>query len=329
MASPLRSLISWVLAVVACALTVVAIGATWMHHQLLNSGAYTEASVRVLRVHSVQNLTAKLLADEVVAQQDQVRAALPAALQGLTGAATTALADAAQKAALAGLRDGTLEPLWRTASRDAHTQFVHWLADEPTGAKNAAVELDLQPIIERIAKRVGISDALIAQEREATGGAAIALLKPGQYDSTRTDARRLGQAATATVPLAVLVALVSIVIAPRRRWGFVRVGIAAAAAGGVVVLAAPTARTHLIDGLVDGGAARPVAVAIWDATSPALLHVGWYAVIAGLALAAVAIVTAPRRRAPEPPERARRSPHAGERVVRARGGAVAPPAPRR
>jgi hypothetical protein len=291
MGSPLRSLASWLLAALACLLTVVAIGATWMHHQLLNTEAYADASVKVLRVHSVQNLTAAFLADQLVAQQSTqagIAQALPPALRGL---ATTRLHDVAEKAAREALRAGALEAVWRTASERTHLQFVRWLDGRSSGNGNGDVELDLQPAIEIVARRVGISDDLIAAEAAASGGATISIVRRGQYAASRADARRLGQAATLMVPLTLVVALVSIAVAPRRRWGIMRIGLAGAAAGGVVLIARDTVRTRLIEGLVDGGAARPVAHAIWNATSPSLVHVGWYAVIAGAAVAAAAFAT--------------------------------------
>lgn len=292
-------MLSWLLAAAACLLAVVAITATWMNREVMDSGRWTETSVQVLRDSQVQELTAAFLADQLVAQQatnDTVRDALPPALRDFSGTATAALGKVAERAALDALRARALEDLWAEASRSTHAQFVRWLDGREARAGTDPVTLDLQPAIERLARRVGISDAVIAKASAASGGAEVPLVQAGQFEQTRTDAHRLEQASTLTLPLAIVVAALSILVAPRWRWGFVRVGIAAAIAGIVVLLGAPELQSHLIAGLVEGGAARPVASTILDATTPSLLRVGWLTTVGGAVVAILAFATRPGRR---------------------------------
>ncbi len=292
--SGLRSLTSTLLAVLACALAVVAISATWMHGELMDTDRWTATSVEALRDPQVQELAAAFLADQLVAQQetvDGVREALPPALQGLSGTATAVLRRVAERAALEALRARALEDLWADASRTTHEQFVRWIRGQDVRRSGDVVTLDLQPAVERLARRVGIADGVITAATVATGGAEVRLVSAGQFDQTRRDAHRLEQAATLTAPLALLVAVLSILVAPRRRRALVRVGLAAGVAGLVIVLVAPQLEAHLRAELIDGGAARPVARTILASTTPSLITMGWVTAIVGAAIAGLAALT--------------------------------------
>ncbi|MDO9353827.1 MAG: hypothetical protein Q7T55_09030 [Solirubrobacteraceae bacterium] len=300
--SGMRSFVSSLLAALACALAVVAIAATWMDRQVMQSEHWTETSVQVLRDPQVQALTASFLADQVVSQQDAIRDALPERLKPFAGTATAALRDTAEKVALDALRTGALEGLWREASRSTHEQFVRWLDGRDVSRRGDLVTLDLQPALDRLALRAGIPQGLVDRAAESSGG-RVALIRAGQFEQTQRDAHRLEQAASLTLPAAIVVALLSILIAPRRRWGIVRVGLAAAVAGAVVVLAGPQLRAHLADGLVDGGAARPVAASILDLTMPSLVLAGWLTAVGGAVVAVLAFATRPGRSSSRPRSR--------------------------
>lgn len=306
----LRSLLSWLLAAVACALAVVALAATWMDRQVMQTANWTDTSVLVLRDPEVQELTAGFLADQLVAQQqtvDRVRDALPPALRPFSGTATAALGQVAERTALEALRERALEDLWATASRDTHEQFERWIetAGEPTGDEDP-VTLDLQPAIVRLAQRVGIPESIITESSRASGGARVPLVPAGRFEETRRDLHRLEQAAGLTLPLAIVVAVLSVLVAPRRRWAIVRIGLAAGIAGLVVAFAATELRAYLIDGLVDGGAARPVARTILELTTPDLVRTGWVTAVVGAVVALLAFVTRPGR--PKPPREPARRP---------------------
>lgn len=299
----LRTFLSWLLAIAACGLAVVALAATWMDREVMHTANWTETSVLVLRDPDVQKLTAGFLADQLVAQQetvDRVRDSLPPALKPFSGTATAALGQVAEEAALDALRKRALEDLWATASRDTHRQFRRWIetAGESSASGDDPVTLDLQPVIERLAQRVGIPDAIIAEASRASGGAVVPLVQAGRFEQTRRDAHRLEQAASLTLPLAIVVAVLSVLIAPRRRWALMRIGLAAGVAGLIVTFAATELRAYLIDGLVEGGAARPVARTILELTTPDLVRSGWLTAVAGGVVALLAFATRPGR--PEP-----------------------------
>jgi hypothetical protein len=297
--SGMRSIVSSLLAALACGLAVIAIAATWMDRQVMDSDHWTETSVQVLRDRQVQDLTAAFLADQVITQQDAIREALPARLKPFAGTATAALRDTAETVALDALRTGALEDLWRTASRSTHAQFVRWLDGDAQARRGSAVTLDLQPALDRLALRAGIPQELVDRAAETGRAGRVSLVRAGQFEATRTDAHRLERAAASTLPAAVVVALLSILVAPRRRTGIVRIGLAAGLAGAAVIIGGPELRSHLIAGLVDGGAARPVAAAILDHTMPSLVLTGWLTAVGGVAVAIIAFATRPGRGAPQ------------------------------
>lgn len=288
-----RSAVSVALAVLAMACGVVAIGATWMHHQVMNETQWSDSSVKVLRDPAVQKITADFLADQTVdqLQSSAVASVLPEALRVI---GSERIGDLAGQAALRALRDGTFETQWRTASATTHAQFVRWLHGQDTRIEGGKVVLDLQPVVDKLAQQLGVPTDLVKQAEAATGGATIVLLQRDEYEQTRHDVARLERLAVLTPLVALALALLSIVIAPRRRTAVVRIGIAAIGAGLIVLIASPLMRTSIEHGLIDGGAASSVARSIWSVTSPDLIRAGWLTAVAGAALAAAAALTRPR-----------------------------------
>lgn len=302
MVGGVRLFSSWVLALATTALAVLAIASVWADRQLLDSDTWTQHSVEVLRDPEVQRLTAGFLADELVNQQattDGIAAALPQQLQGLTGTARSVLHALAERTALEALQARALEPLWADAMGATHAQFLAWLDGQGATTRGDQVELDLQPILAALARRVGVPESLITAGASA-GGAQIAVIEAGQYERTREDSRRLEQLASAMLPLTALAAALSVIVAGRRRWATVRVGVAISAAGLIVLAGAGAIGDRFVGNLIDDGAAPAVARAIWDAVGPPLTQSALITAVGGAGLAVLALLFWPRRNGPLP-----------------------------
>lgn len=300
----LRSLLSGLLLVAATVLAVVAIGASWARHQLLNTDVWTGHAVAVVHDPAVERVTARFLAEQVVAQQAAARDArdlLPAQLQALADAPAAKAERVVERVALQAIRSGTLDDAWERTMRDTHEQFVAWIAGGEHGDDaQMGVDLDLEPIVAQTAREAGVPDAVVeigADQVQAT----VSLVRGGQYATARQDANWLIDRADQVAPLAVLLAVLSVAFAHRRKWAVVRVGVGAALAGLVVVAAASAIGDHFIDALAGDGAAPAVAGAIWDATGPPLTQLGWIVAAAGVGLALLAVVLwrEPAVRAPQ------------------------------
>lgn len=298
----LRSLLSGVLLLVATASAVVAIWCVWAQRQLLDTPTFTARSVEVIRDPAVQEETASFLAGELVSQQESVREAADLLPQRLQAAVDTVLAGGgrvAEAAALEALRSGRFDRLWADAMTATHSEFVRWL-DAPADGSGTArrgdvgeVELDLQPLIERLARGVGLPDALIAAGAQATDSQVV-IIQAGQYERTRAFAQRLERGAALMAPLAIFAAVLSVVFARKRRWAVVRVGAGAALAGVVAAASAPWIGDAFVQAMANDGAASAVAEAIWGSVEPPLTQLAWIVAAAGAGLALLATIVWPR-----------------------------------
>ncbi|MBJ7471248.1 MAG: hypothetical protein JHD16_08090 [Solirubrobacteraceae bacterium] len=293
MTGGLRSLLSGVLLVIATAAAVVAIWCVWAERQLLDTATFTTRSVEVIRDPAVREETAAFLAGQLVDQQEAVRQAagqLPPELRATVDALLDGGGETAQATALEALETGAFDGLWGEAMTGTHGAFVQWLDDPGQG-----VELDLQPLIERLARDVGLPDQLIAAGSDASGAGAVRIIEAGQYEQTREFARRLERGAALMAPLALVAAVLSVLVARRRRWAVVRAGAGAALAGVIAAVSAPWIGDQLVAALADDGAATAVAQAIWASVEPPLSQLALLVVAAGTGVALLATIAWPGR----------------------------------
>lgn len=295
----LRSLLSGLLLVVATVLGVVAIGAVWAERQLLDTDVWTGHAVAVVHDPAVERVTAEFLAQQVVAQQAAAREArdlLPAELQALADAPAAKAERVVERVALDAIQAGALDEAWKATMRDTHAQFAAWIeGGEHTDDAQRGVDLDLEPLVSETARAAGVPDAVIAIGADQVDG-EVPLIEGGQYGEARQDAAWLRDRAALVAPLAIVVAVLSILVARRRKWATVRVGIGAALAGLFVVVAAPRVGERFVDAMTDDGAAPAVASAIWASAEPPLTQLGWIVAAAGLGLALVVAVLWPSGR---------------------------------
>ena len=284
---------------IASASAVAAIWCVWAQRQLLDTPAFTARSVEVIRDPGVRQETAAFLAGELVAQQSAVRQAadlLPARLQASVDSVLAGGGEVAEAAALEALKSGKFDALWAEAMRETHREFTRWLR---ASANSPAVELDLQPLVERLAEGVGLPAPLIAAGAKATD-TGVVIIQAGQYEETRQFAQRLQRGAALTAPLAIVAAILSVVFARKRRWAVVRVGAGAALAGVVAAASAPWIGDQFVAAMSSDGAATAVAEAIWASVEPPLTQLAWIVAAAGAGLALLATALWPRGAPPQP-----------------------------
>ena len=289
----LRTLLSGLLLVLATVSAVAAIWCVWAQHQLLDSPTFTARSVEVIRDPGVRRETAAFLADELVDQQEAVRQAadlLPDRLQAAVDSVLAGGGEVAEEAALQALESGQFDGLWGDAMLRTHEDFTRWLRASGPGSE---VELDLQPLVERLARGVGLPDTLIAAGAEAAD-ARIVIIEAGQYEETRELAQRLQRGAALTAPLAIFAAVLSVLVARNRRWALVRVGMGGALAGVAAAASASWLGDRFVVAMTDDGAAATVAQAIWASVEPPLTQLAWIVAAAGAGVALLAAIVWPR-----------------------------------
>jgi hypothetical protein len=102
-----------------------------------------------------------------------------------------ALQNVGTRAANFVLGTAAAQTLWEEANRRMHTQLVNVLEGNKVrniSTENGDVVLDLRPLLERVAGRLGIEDRLKANQSETTG--QITILHSDQLNPRRRPSRR-------------------------------------------------------------------------------------------------------------------------------------------
>lgn len=294
----LRSFLSGLLLVVATVLAILAIGAVWAERQLLDTAVWTGHAVAVVHDPAVERVTAEFLAEQVVAQQQAAREArdlLPEELRALADAPSAKAERVVERLALEAIRSGTLDAAWADTMSSTHAQFAEWIqGGEHADEGQLTVEFDLEPLVVQTARVAGVPEAVIKIGADRVD-ATVPLIEHGRYADARRDANWLRERAALVAPLAIIGALLSVLLARRRKWATVRVGFGAMAAGLVVVLLAPRTGERFTETMTGDGAAPAVARAIWVSLEPSLTQLGWIVAAAGAGLALLAAVLWPER----------------------------------
>lgn len=209
--------LSTLLVIIASILTFIAILATWVREEALNTDQWVHTSTTIIKKPAVQKETASYLADQLAAaaSTDRLEGLLPqkakplaAPLQGLAG-------DVAERTALRALGRQEFQKIWERANRISHTQLVNAINSD----RGRAVVLDLRPMLGRIAERTGFALNPAVQDR-----GIIKVLDSEELGQIRTAAKLLRGLAWWAAALALAAFAAAIAVAGDRRRAVVRAG---------------------------------------------------------------------------------------------------------
>src|SRR4051812_28566581 len=277
----------------------VGVFAVWVNRQALNTDNWTDTSGKLLENKKIQSTVSAFLVDELFSNVDvaaELRSVLPPQASPLAGPAAAGLQELAGRAAPELLASPKVQQAWRDANRAAHKQLLTILnggSDVVTTA-NGVVTLNLHPLVDQLASRLGISPDAVAAARAklqgAPGAAArgvaqqkLGLTLPpssGEIEILRSDELDLAQSAAKGVrhlavvftvlPLLLFAAAIALAGGWRRvalrttGWCFVGIGI-------VVLLGRRVGQGAVVDALVSNDSVRPAAEAAWS-IGTTLLH---------------------------------------------------------
>jgi hypothetical protein len=171
------------LLIAAAVLTFLYAMASWVDRQVLDTDEWTTTSSELLENENVRETLATYLVDQLYANVDvasELRAALPPAARGLAGPAAGGLREFSDRAARRALEGPRVQATWEQLNRAAHEEFVAIVKDEERGNVSTAggeVTLELRPVVENIAQRVGLSG--LAQKLPPDAG-SLTVLKSDQ-----------------------------------------------------------------------------------------------------------------------------------------------------
>lgn len=190
-----RSILVWVLVVLATLVTFGAAAEVWVKNQLLDTPAWVRASDKVLADPAVRTALADYIVDQVYSNvdvQQELSAKLPEDWQGLAGPLT---------AAVRGPLTGTVEKLlgspkiiaiWHNVNTRAHETLVNVLEDKMKygNSTDGKVVLDLGEVIRAVATNLGLPKSAV--DRIPADAGQITLIQSSQLAAVQTTVKVLG-----------------------------------------------------------------------------------------------------------------------------------------
>ena len=302
-----RSWLVWGLVVLATVLLLVTSMTVWTKRQLLNTDAWTNSATELLADDQIRGLLASRIADllnQRVDVQAQLEERLPPRAQSAAPAVAAALESATARVVDTFLSTARAQTLWENINRRAHTAIVNVLEGKDAGAistANGDVVLDLRPMIQQVATRLGIEDRLKEGANPNTG--QIVILRSDQLETAQT-AVRVFRFLTVFLAILVLVlyALAVYLAHPRRRIVLAGVGTSLLLSGLILAIVRRAAGNLIVESLVKVKANRPAVLTAWLVETNllrdiaiALIAYGFLAIVAAFLAGPSRPATAVRR----------------------------------
>jgi hypothetical protein len=295
-----RSAAVWIVLVIAGLLLLLSSFAVWINRVALNTGVFTDTSSSLLDDPQIRSAIANRAVDELfdnVDVQSEVKAQLPKSYKSLSGPATAGLRQASYEIVDRALRQPAFQDLFRVALEQSHKTLVEVLegGGERISTEQGEVTLDLRPIVQEAADRIGIG-AQIADKIPADTG-RIVILRADELD-TAQNVFELLKALAWVLPVLTLLAFGLAVWASGDRRSAVRnIGIVLVAAGVLGLLAASFTRNYVVNALVSQQDDREAASNAWNILSELMRGSFRFMVWIGILFLLAAWLAGPGRRA--------------------------------
>lgn len=320
-----RRVAYWVVLAVTTVVTTLSVLSVWANRQLLNTGAWTDTSTRLLQNQAIRDETASFLADQLYANVDvegQLRGFLPKDLKPLAAPAAAAARNVVDDAAAQALENPKVQAGWAAVNRKAHESLVKLIEDRGayTSIQGNRVVLNLRPILVSTASRVGLGQAV--QAGLPPDAATVEILRADELPMVQEGARALRTFDWVLRLLVLLgLGLAMWLARGRRAEALVACGAVLVIAGLAALLVRSAAGGIVVDQLATSEAVRPAATAAWSIGTQLLATMAWSTIFVGLPAVAVGLLLGPWRWARG--VRARLAPMAREHVGYLFGTAMA------
>ncbi|MGP8300619.1 hypothetical protein ACTPOK_22365 [Streptomyces inhibens] len=293
---PGRALAGGVLLLVGALLLPLSLAATWARAELTETDSYVAAVAPLAQNAAVQEAVVDDVTDGVMAH---VR------LDGLLKAVPRAERPAVRKHFTRGIREFVgkqvrqvvtgrgFPAMWNGVHRTAHRMLDGTL----TASGDAAVTLDLTPVVERVKHQLSHNGmGLDILRRVPRAGVEIVLLKAPDVPRIRAVYDVVGTGAMLLPPTAALCLGGGLLLARRRRRALICTGSGCAVAAALLAALLALVRSRTLDAL-PAMVSRPAAGAYADALTDPLRTGVWLVVGAGTLTAALAAAGPPAARA--------------------------------
>jgi hypothetical protein len=278
-----RRILVWTLIVLAALIALVSTLTVWVKEQLLDTDEWVAVSGELLQDDKVRGALSIALTDALIDKADlaaRIEQRLPSQLDPLAQPIAGFIETRAPVAADQLLSTPRVQAVWEEINRRVHTRLVALLKDEEgdrvTVEEGGDVVLDLQPLVERLATRLGVEGAL------APDAGQITIMRSEQLAAAQK-AVRVVNVLTVFLGLVVLVLLALAVYLAR---GFRREALRGAGAAllivGIILLIVRRVVGNAVVEALASDQTEPAAGAAWIIATDLLQNVAVALVVYGI-----------------------------------------------
>ena len=260
--------------------------ASWVDRQVLDTDEWTKTSSELLENENIREALATYLVDELYANVDvegELRAALPPETRGLAGPAAGGLREFADRAANEALARPRVQATWEQLNRAAHEEFVAIVKDEQRGnisTTGGEVTLELQPVVENIAQRVGLSG--LAQKLPPDAG-SLTVLKSDQLGLAQDLADIIETLVIVLLVLGLFLYGLALYLSRGRRRETLRaIGLIFVAVGVLLLILRSFAGNIVVDELAKTATVESAANDVWEIATSLLSAIAGNLIINGI-----------------------------------------------
>ena len=295
-----RRITIWVLIVLAGLIGLVSALTVWAKRQALETDRWVATSSRLLEDDEIRGALSLYLVDQLYANVDvaaELEGRLSPELQPLAAPLSGALRELSVRAADRLLSRPGVQTLWEEANRRAHEAFIRIVDDEgeflQTGEGD--VVLDLQPLVQQLAARIGLSEEQV-EERLGPDAGRIVIMESDQLGTVQTVVELIRKLSIFLAIVILALFAVAVYLARGRRRETLRaVGITFVVVGGLLLVIRNLAGDWIVDTLAEGQSVRDAASNAWLIGTDLLSGVAWTAIAYGAIIILAAWLAGPSR----------------------------------
>ena len=271
-----KSILSWVLLVLACLLAVVSVLVVFARNEVLNTDSYLQTVTPLASNPAVQVAVAKRVSNRLIEETDlqqRVKSALPAKAGFLATPITSGVENVTDQIALKFVQSERFQKLWVAANRRSHRQMVALLTGSTEGAfqsRNGEVTVNLTQIENQVKRALDARGITVFDKVPTVNGPNLVLLRSTQLAKIQRLTRALDRLAIVLPIVTVLLFAAAIVLTRNRRRGLVRAAAGLALSMALVLVVAAVVRNQYLSSLLPSQS-RAAAAAVFDALAALLL----------------------------------------------------------
>ena len=295
-----RRITIWVLIVLAGLIGLVSALTVWSKRQALETDKWVATSTRLLEDDEIRGALSLYLVDQLYQNVDvaaELQASLPPAVKPLAAPIAGGLQELSVRAADTLLSRPRVQALWEEANRRAHEAFIRIVDDEGEFLSTAEgdVVLDLQPLVQQLADRIGLTEEQV-EERLGPDAGRIVIMESDQLGTVQTAVELIRKLSIfLAIAILVLFALAVYLAEGRRRETLRNVGITFVIVGGLLLVIRRLAGNWIVDTLSSGESVRAAAENAWFIGTDLLAGIAWSAIAYGAIVIIAAVLAGPAR----------------------------------